>query len=99
MGRKSERVAHLRECRGLFSDGANDFSTADRFQRKKLGVAHVIHQAQPQFVDDGLDLGRRRDQNVMLCLDEEKKRDDEKRRWPEADLAAVSGLGPGIDRG
>ena len=39
----------------------------------------MIHQAQPQFVDDGLDLGGRRDQNVMLCPDEEEKRDDEKR--------------------
>jgi hypothetical protein len=99
LARESERVAHLRERRGLLGNGANDFSAADRLKRKKLGVPHVIHQPQPQFVDDGLDLGGRRDQNVMLCLDEEKKRDDEKRCWPETDLTAVSGLRVGIDRG
>jgi hypothetical protein len=42
-------------------------------------MPHVIHEAQAQFVDNGLDFGSRRDQNVLLCLNEEKQRDDEKR--------------------
>src|SRR5919201_1585804 len=80
LGCECKRVAHLRERCGLLGDGADYFSTTDRFQRTKLRVPHLSHEAQAQFVDDRLNLGGRRNQNVLLCLNKEKQRDDEKRR-------------------
>ena len=96
--RERERVARLGQRRRLHRDGGNDFRPADRFQRKKFGAADVIHQPHPQFVDDGSDLGGRRDQNVVLRLDEEQQCDDEEPRGPETDLSFVRGLRASVDR-
>ena len=59
----------------------------------------MIHQAQPQFVNDRLDFGGGRDQNVVLCFDEEKQCDDKKRCRPEANFPAIGCLRAGIDCG
>ena len=96
--REGQHVARLRQDRGVAGDGGHDFGAADRFQRQQLGAANVVHQPHPQLVDDGADLGGRGDQDVMLRLDEQQQRDDEKSRGPEADLALVRGAGAGVDR-
>ena len=49
-------------------------------------------------MDDGADLGRGGDQDVVLGLDEQQQRDDEKPRGPKADLAVVGGLRAAVDR-
>jgi hypothetical protein len=49
-------------------------------------------------VDDGPNLRRRGDQDVVLGLDEKQQREDKEPRGPEIDFALVRGLGPGVDR-
>ena len=39
-------------------------------------VVRLVHEAHPQFVDDGFDLDGRGDQNIVLGLDEQEQRDD-----------------------
>src|SRR5205823_5830106 len=46
-----------------------------------------------------LDFGGGRDQNVVLCFDEEKQCDDKKRCRPEANFPAIGCLRAGIDCG
>ena len=94
-----DHVGRLRERGGVLVDGGDDLGAADRVERDELGMAHQIHQAYAQMMDDGLDLDRRRDEDVVLGLDEEIERHDEQKRGPDADRALAGVLRAGVDRG
>ena len=93
-----QHVGSLREDSGFFRDGRNDLGSPDLIEREKFGVAHLVHQAHPQFVNDRFDLDSCRDQNVVLRLDEKEQRYDKQRCRKNADLTIARRLCAGIDR-
>ena len=85
-------------CR-FFSNRDNNLSAADPFDCKKFRLPHFIHQTHPQFVNDGLNLSCRDDQEVVLRFDENDERDKKKRCRPRGVVIASGSLGARIDGG
>ena len=94
LDREGKHVARLRQDRGVAGDGGDDFGAADRLQRKQFGAADVVHQPHAKLMNDRADLGRGGDQDIVLGLDEQQQRDDEKSARPEADLALSAACAP-----
>ena len=95
---EGDHVGRLRQRGGVLVDRGDDLRAADGVERDEFGAPHQIHQAHAQTMDDGFDFDRGGDEDVVLGLDEEIKRNDEQRRCPDADRARAGLLRAGIDR-
>src|SRR5581483_12513355 len=63
------------------------------------GTPDMIHQTQPDLVNDGLDFGRGCDRDVVLGLDEKKESNQKQCRRPQASVSLQTGVDGGENGG
>ena len=62
------------------------------FDRQQLRMPYLVHKANANFMNDRFDLGSRRDGDVGLGLDEQKKCNQKERRSPQSRTALQTGI-------